>query len=191
MLKLVYDLKAGFEDEYIVLKNREFDLTQVLDTMNELAAEALTYKELESDADELRNVDEESFYNDFKEDVDALLNFLDSSGCADLEYESSVLDITKTYFLHRCGREYIVPIFEPSNYRIVYDESERSETFYLNALTPKEVCDMLKINKQQLHYYVKTGQIRKEFNSEGKFKYNRTDVYVLNRKLQKKYDKYR
>jgi hypothetical protein len=191
MLKLVYDLKAGFDDEYIVLKNREFDLTQVLDTMNELAAEALTDKELESDADELRNVDEESFYNDFKEDVDALLNFLDSSGWADLEYESSVLDITKTYFLHRCDREYIVPIFEPSNYRLVYDESERSETFYLNALTPKEVCDMLKINKQQLHYYVKTGQIRKEFNSEGKFKYNRTDVYVLNRKLQKKYDKYR
>ena len=191
MLKLVYDLKAGFDDEYVVLKNREFDLTQVLDTMNELAAEALTDKELESDADELRNVDEESFYNDFKEDVDALLNFLDSSGWADLEYESSVLDITKTYFLHRCGREYIVPIFEPSNYRLVYDESERSETFYLNALTPKEVCDMLKINKQQLHYYVKTGQIRKEFNSEGKFKYNRTDVYVLNRKLQKKYDKYR
>lgn len=191
MLKLVYDLKAGFDDEYVVLKNREFDLTQVLDTMNELAAEALTDKELDSDADELRNVDEESFYNDFKEDVDALLNFLDSSGWADLEYESSVLDITKTYFLHRCGREYIVPIFEPSNYRIVYDESERSETFYLNALTPKEVCDMLKINKQQLHYYVKTGQIRKEFNSEGKFKYNRTDVYVLNRKLQKKYDKYR
>jgi hypothetical protein len=191
MLKLVYDLKAGFDDEYIVLKNREFDLTQVLDTMNELAAEALTDKELDSDADDLRNVDEESFYNDFKEDVDALLNFLDSSGWADLEYESSVLDITKTYFLHRCGREYIVPIFEPSNYRIVYDESERSETFYLNALTPKEVCDMLKINKQQLHYYVKTGQIRKEYNSEGKFKYNRTDVYVLNRKLQKKYDKYR
>ena len=50
---------------------------------------------------------------------------------------------------------------------------------------------MLKINKQQLHYYVKTGQIRKEFNNEGKFKYNRVDVYVLNRKLQKKYDKYR
>lgn len=191
MLKLVYDLKAGFEDEYVVLKNREFDLTQVLDTMNELATEALTDKELESDADELRNVDEESFYEQYKDNIDDLLEYLEDSGWMDMEYESSVLDITKTYFLHRCGREYIVPIFEPSNYRIVYDESERSETFYLNALTPKEVCDMLKINKQQLHYYVKTGQIRKEYNSEGKFKYNRTDVYVLNRKLQKKYDKYR
>ena len=109
----------------------------------------------------------------------------------DMEYESSVLDITKTYFLHRCEHKYIVPIWEPSNYRIVYNKDERSETFYLNALTPKEVCDMLKINKQQLHYYVKTGQIRKEFNSNEKFKYNRVDVYVLNRKLQKKYDKYR
>ena len=189
MLKLVYDLKAGFEDEYIVLKNREFDLTQVLDFTNEAAVDDLSDDEL--NLEEVRNVDEESFYEQYKDNIDDLLAFLDESGWADLEYESSVLDITKTYFLHRCERKYIVPIWEPSNYRIVYNKDERSETFYLNALTPKEVCDMLKINKQQLHYYVKTGQIRKEYNSEGKFKYNRVDVYVLNRKLQKKYDKYR
>ena len=41
MLKLVYDLKAGFDDEYIVLKNREFDLTQVLDINNEAAVDDL------------------------------------------------------------------------------------------------------------------------------------------------------
>ena len=189
MLKLVYDLKAGFEDEYIVLKNKEFDLTQVLDFTNEAAVDSLPDDEL--NLEEVRDVDEESFYEQYKDNIDGLLEYLEGSGWMDMEYESSVLDITKTYFLHRCGRECIVPMFEPSNFRIVYDESERSDTFYLNALTPKEVCDMLKINKQQLHYYVKTGQIRKEFNSNGKFKYNRVDVYVLNRKLQKKYDKYR
>ena len=189
MLKLVYDLKAGFDDEYIVIKNQEFDLTQVLDTNNKLAVEELSDDEL--NLEDVRNVDEESFYEQYKDNIDALLDFLDDTGWADLEYESSVLDITKTYFLHRCEHKYIVPIWEPSNYRIVYNKDERSETFYLNALTPKEVCDMLKINKQQLHYYVKTRQIRKEFNSNGKFKYNRVDVYVLNRKLQKKYDKYR
>ncbi|MCI6704019.1 MAG: helix-turn-helix domain-containing protein [Erysipelotrichaceae bacterium] len=189
MLKLVYDLKAGFEDEYIVLKNKEFDLTQVLDFTNEAAVDSLPDDEL--NLEEVRNVDEESFYEQYKDNIDDLLEYLEGSGWMDMEYESSVLDITKTYFLHRCGRECIVPMFEPSNFRIVYDESERSDTFYLNALTPKEVCDMLKINKQQLHYYVKTGQIRKEYNSEGKFKYNRVDVYVLNRKLQKKYDKHR
>lgn len=189
MLKLVYDLKAGFDDEYIVLKNREFDLTQVLDFNNEAAVDDLSDDEL--NLEKVRDIDEESFYEQYKDNIDALLAFLDDTGWADLEYESSVLDITKTYFLHRCEHKYIVPIWEPSNYRIVYNKDERSETFYLNALTPKEVCNMLKINKQQLHYYVKTGQIRKEFNNEGKFKYNRVDVYVLNRKLQKKYDKYR
>ena len=56
MLKLVYDLKAGFEDEYIVLKNREFDLTQVLDINNETAVEDLPDGEL--NLEEVRNVDE-------------------------------------------------------------------------------------------------------------------------------------
>ena len=189
MLKLVYDLKAGFDDEYIVLKNREFDLTQVLNVINEATADDLPDDNL--NLEEIRNVDEESFYEQYKDNIDDLLKYLEDLGWMDMEYESSVLDITKTYFLHRCEHKYIVPIWEPSNYRIVYNKDEQSETFYLNALTPKEVRDMLKINKQQLHYYVKTGQIRKEFNSNGKFKYNRVDVYVLNRKLQKKYDKYR
>ena len=63
MLKLVYDLKAGFDDEYIVIKNQEFDLTQVLDTNNELAVEELPDDEL--NLEEVRNVDEESFYEQY------------------------------------------------------------------------------------------------------------------------------
>ena len=65
MLKLVYDLKAGFDDEYIVIKNQEFDLTQVLDTNNKLAVEELSDDEL--NLEDVRNVDEESFYKQYKD----------------------------------------------------------------------------------------------------------------------------
>ena len=129
MLKLVYDLKAGFEDEYIVLKNREFDLTQVLDFNNEAAVDDLSDDEL--NLEKVRDVDEESFYEQYKDNIDALLDFLDDTGWADLEYESSILDITKTYFLHRCERKYIVPIWEPSNYRIVYNKMNDQKLFIL------------------------------------------------------------
>jgi DNA-binding transcriptional MerR regulator len=59
-------------------------------------------------------------------------------------------------------------------------------------MSAKEVCDALKLTRQQLHYYVKTEQIRKEYNPENpaQFKYNRTDVYALQKKLEKKYDRY-
>ena len=75
MLKLVYDLKAGFEDEYIVLKNREFDLTQVLDSTNEAVVDDLSDDEL--NLEKVRDVDEESFYEQYKDNIDALLDFLD------------------------------------------------------------------------------------------------------------------
>ena len=97
MLKLIYDLKAGFEDEYIVLKNREFDLTQVLDSANEAVVDDLSDDEL--NLEKVRDVDEESFYEQYKDNIDALLDFLDDTGWADLEYESSVLDIVSVIFL--------------------------------------------------------------------------------------------
>ena len=75
MLKLIYDLKAGFEDEYIVLKNREFDLTQVLDSTNEAVVDDLSDDEL--NLEKVRDVDEESFYEQYKDNIDALLDFLD------------------------------------------------------------------------------------------------------------------
>jgi DNA-binding transcriptional MerR regulator len=57
----------------------------------------------------------------------------------------------------------------------------------------KEVCDLLKLTRQQLHYYVKTGTIRKEYNPENnkQFRYNRLDVQVLQKKLEKKYDRFK
>ena len=58
---------------------------------------------------------------------------------------------------------------------------------YADAYTANEVFSKLKLTRQQLHYYVSTGKIKKVFNKKGQFRYNRTDVDKLNIKLKDKY----
>lgn len=198
MLKLVYDLKAGFEDYYLTIKNEEYDLSQVLE-MEKLGT--LEYLEdIEEDEgvnlDELRDDADANFYKRYVDDIPGLLKYLEDSGTMEFLEEDSVLTISKLFFSHMLGGMPIqntIPVWEPTNFRLVLDTDERTAFHYLNAMPAKEVCDRLKLTKQQLHYYVKTGQIRKELNPENtkQFKYNRTDVEILQKKLEKKYDKYR
>jgi hypothetical protein len=194
---LVYNIKAGFEDCYLTIKNEEYDLSQVLE-MEKLGT--LEYLEdLEEDEevnlDELRDDADADFYKRYVDDIPGLLRYLEDSGTMEFLEEDSVLTISKLFFSHMLGGnpiKHFVPVWEPSNWRLEIDD-ERSSIHYLNALAAKQVCDRLILTKQQLHYYVKTGQIRKELNPENpkQFKYNRTDVEILQKKLEKKYDKYR
>lgn len=186
MIKLIYDLKAGFDDCYLTLKKQEYDLEDAL--------EVFVPSEEYEGVPEIKFIPEEEFYNEYKDDIEALLDYLESTGQLDILYEDSVLSISKLYFSHKLGGiplKHFVPIWEPSNWRLVYEPEVRSSSYYNNAMSAKEVCGMLKLSRQQLHYYVKTGQIRKEYNPANKkqFKYSRLDVQVLQKKLEKKYDR--
>lgn len=200
MLKLIYDLKAGFDDCYLTIKNEEYELSDelVMDNLGVLD----NLEEIETNIDEainldsLKEPDEAAFYKQYKDDTEALLDQLESCGRLDALYEESVLRISKLYFSHMLGGtpiKYFIPVWEPSNWRLEYDPDTRASVHYLNALTAKEVCNTLKLTRQQLYYYVKTGQIRKEYNPENdnQFKYNSIDVYILQKKLDKKYHKYK
>jgi hypothetical protein len=199
MLKLVYDLKAGFDDCYLTIKNEEYDLSQMLESEKLGVLEYL--EEIETaegpiDLDKLREDTEGAFYKQYYNNIPELLEVLNENGELDMLREDSVLSISKLYFMHLLGGkklEYVIPVWEPSNWRLDLDLTTRTSFHYLNALPAREVCDLLKLTKQQIHYYVKTGQIRKEPNPENpkQFKYNRTDVYVLQKKLEKKYDRYK
>lgn len=185
MLKLVYDLKAGFEDKYLILKNQEYDLTWLLESVEE---------SVQDPEPKLIIEDEASVYAQYKDNVNAILAVLED--CYELAqlYEASVTEISKLYFSHMLGGiplKYVVPIWEPSNWRLVYEPGKRSSYYYLKALSAKETMEQLKINRQQLHYYVKTGRVRKEYNPENpkQFKYNELDVYVLQKKLELKYNR--
>ena len=187
MLKLLYDLKCGFENKYLTLKDEEYDLAWLLKSTIE-----------STDTDEVVSVvvGEQDFYEQYKDDIESLLEVLEESYELSNLYEASVLEVSKLYFSHLLGGlplKHVAPIWEPSNWRLIYEPEKRSAQFYLNALPAAEVMKLLKLTKQQLHYYVKVGQLRKEFNPENpkQFKYNRTDVFVLQKKLDKKYDRYK
>ncbi len=187
MLKLVYDLKCGFENKYLILKDEEYDLSWLLEHAVE-----------DTDTEEtvLETEDEAAFYEEYKNNMEVLLEVLEESYELSNLYEASVLEVSKLYFSHLLGGlplKHVVPIWEPSNWRLVYEPEKRSAHFYFNALTAGEVMKKLKLTRQQLHYYVKAGQLRKEFNPDNpkQFKYNELDVYVLQKKLEKKYDRYK
>lgn len=187
MLKLVYDLKAGFEDCFITLKNQEYDFAWMQESYCESAREEEPC---------LKVVNEAEFYERYKNKEEVLLRMLEE--CYELSnlYEVSVLEISKLYFSHMLGGfpiKNVVPIWEPYNWRFIYEPGKRSKLFYDTAYTAAEVMKRLNITRQQLYYYVRTGQIRKEFSDVDpkKFKYNSTDVEVLEIKLNKKYEKFR
>jgi hypothetical protein len=196
MLKLVYDLKAGFDDCYLISKNNICDLTQMLEVEKYGEAEYLEdIEELEHrtvDLDALREDSEDSFYQRYQNDTAGLLKYLEDSGLLNCLHDDSMTYIAGCFFAHMLKWDEDVPVWEPSNWRLEYDPTQRSRFFYTDAMSAKEVCDLLKLTRQQLHYYVKVGQIKKEYNPENpkQFKYNRTDVYVLQKKLEKKYDRY-
>lgn len=185
MIKLVYDLKAGFEDCYITIKNESYDFSHWLESFGE------------DDYEIERSIDDEAdLYKWYKDYPITLVDMLKESHEFEDLYEQSITNVSKIYFTHRLGgipTKQVVPIWEPSNWRLEYDPAVRSPEFYRSALPAKEVCSMLNLTRQQLHYYVKTGQIRKEYNPENnkQFKYNVIDVYMVQRKLEKKYDRYK
>lgn len=198
MIKLVYDLKAGFEDCYLTIKNEEYDLSDMLETQKSATLECADELEADGCPVDLDNLgpSEEEFYEEYCNNVEGLVEELEESGYMDMLYEESVLDISKVFFSHMLGGtpiKNIIPVWEPSNFRLVFEPEIRSDWHYLNALSAADVCDLLNLTRQQLHYYVKTGAIKKEFNPENskQFKYNQTDVYALQKKLEKKYNRYK
>jgi hypothetical protein len=186
MLKLVYDLKAGFDDCYITPLNQEYDFAWMQES----------YCEGTSNPEPQRNiVNEAEFYEQYKDNTEGLLYMLEDCYELDNLRTASTREISRLYFSHRLGglrSKEVVPIWEPYNWRFVYEPGVRSNLFYETAHTATEVMKLLNITRQQLHYYVKTGQIRKEFSKAEpkKFRYNDTDVQVLAIKLGKKYKRF-
>jgi hypothetical protein len=75
---------------------------------------------------------------------------------------------------------------------VKWEEKETLITPYVLALTASELFDLLKLTRQQLHYYVKIGTIRKVYNPENpkQFRYDKADAEALYVKLKAKYIKH-
>ena len=114
MLTLTYNLKCGFKEAYVVLKNQEYEISHVIDVINympeELAEEVIH-----------EPMTEEAFYEEYHNDIDALLDLLESTGLAAMWYECTILDVAHTYFENILKEEKVAPgIWEPSRIKLKY-----------------------------------------------------------------------
>lgn len=117
MLKLTYNLKCGFKEAYVVLKNQEFDLSDLIDLLNHVPEELAD--EYPEDSREV--ITEESFYYEYRDNIDALLDLMESTGFYDIWYEGTVLGVSHKYFDDiRRERKLAPGIWVPSKLKLVY-----------------------------------------------------------------------
>jgi hypothetical protein len=183
MLKLLYDLKVGYSNCYLTVLDEELDVSAYFwMKCNSAKEEGLEIEELS----------DEELYEIYKFDLSKLIQELEDTGYLETEYEASVLHYTKNFFTSVTEPGTCCGIWEPSNWRLVYDPDTDSSIKFINAFTSNEVCEKLKISHQQLYYYTKIGTIKKVFNPDNHhdFRYDRSDVLFLFNKLAEKYKKY-
>ena len=101
MLKLIYDVKCGFEEVYVVEKDVEEDLTYWINTTNESMLEAAEDIQKEDPEYKTEPYTEEELYEQYKDNPKELIEEV-FSGMCDCIAESTVLEIAKTYFKHIC-----------------------------------------------------------------------------------------
>lgn len=184
MLKLSYDLKVGFDDCYLTIKNQEFDLGYVVEKNKEANRKSgvdttkphFSFPDTEEDLFE--SLWGQSVYP--WDDLDSYIKEQWWYGYMKAE--------SKAYFVHTylhpicCSKD--TPgsptIWEPYNFQLDYDPNKTSKTVYDAAFSSSDACKLLGVSRQQLHYYVKTGKIKREFCEGAKScRYNKDDVYKL------------
>ena len=147
MLKLVYDVKCGFKELFITEKDCEIDLAVII----EANKDALENDVPDDEAEEwkLANpITEEDFYELFKDDIDGLMHYLEESGQLECEETFALEYYGKAFFAAVCKEEGcgLPGYFEMENCRLVYEPNVKSEFYFYNAMTAKEVFDFLKQN---------------------------------------------
>ena len=117
MLKLTYNLKCGFKEAYVVLKNQEYDISDIIDFLNHVPEELA--EEYPEDSREI--ITEEAFYTEYKDNIDALLELLENTGYYDLWWESTLLEVAHKYFDDIRRELEIVPgIWKPTRVKLIY-----------------------------------------------------------------------
>jgi hypothetical protein len=167
------DVHGQSEHFYLLKSANQLELIdkcsdEIYEIKNQIHDVFTNYKNVLVELDKL-GPSEEEFYKEYCNNVEGLLDELEERGELDMLHEDSVLNVSKVFFSHLLGGTPIkntVPVWEPSNFRLVWEPWTRSSCYYLNAMSASDVCMLLNLTRQQLHYYVTTGAIKKEYNPE-------------------------
>ena len=189
MLKLLYDVKCGFEELYVVKKNQEIDLTGWIDCWNEMLEEFPPIpEEREAGYDNLDSISEEAIYNKYKDTPIKLLDDEVFSSVSEIISEEITMECINTYFRHICKvnlKNPICPeILELSSARLVLGDNDAvthrlTYPIKSKSLKAKEVMELLGISRQTLSNYVKQGLVKVDSTINGKYKYNKASVLAL------------
>jgi hypothetical protein len=189
MLKLIYDVKCGFDELYVVKKNQEIDLTGFVDCWNETLKDfPPLQEEYEAGYDNLDPTTVEEVYNQYKDRPLQLLDDERFTCVGEIISEEITMECINTYFRHICKVNLKNPIcpelLELSNVRLVLtgDKPLVANPVYptkTKSLKAKEVMELLKISRQTLSNYVKQGLIKVDSTINGKYRYNKDSVLAL------------
>ena len=122
MLKLVYDIKCGFEDLYVVAKHQTTDISYLAEDDNSF--ESVDFNEL-TFIPSANDQPEVALYEKYKDNVNALIE--------DYELDEALRNTEANYYAHKffsdiCfaegGEHYLPDIFEMSNFNIIYIPSD-------------------------------------------------------------------
>ena len=177
MIKLLYDFKCTFKDKSIVFKDKEYDITWVLESLIEDPSESSLV---------LNSIEEELFYDSYKDYPGSLVDLLEDCYELYVIQEKLLSETMALYPQYAQGTE-SAPTCEFTNWRLIYDPLRRSIDLYHNACTAEDVMERLDINKRQLKHYIKTCQIREVLHpdDDNLVRYNPLDVELLQFKLGK------
>jgi hypothetical protein len=189
MLKLIYDVKCGFEELYVVKKNQEIDITSWIDTWNETLEDfPPTEEERAAGYDNLDPTTVEEVYNQYKDRPLQLLDDERFTSVGEIISEIITMECVHTYFKHICMVNLKNPIcpelLELSNVKLVLtDETiaavNPTPVIKTKSLKAKEVMELLNISRQTLSNYVKQGLIKVDSTINGKYRYNKDSVLSL------------
>lgn len=190
MLKLIYDVKCGFEELYVVKKNQELDITGWIDCWNETLEDFPPKpEEREAGYDNLDPTTAEEVYNQYKDTPLKLLDDERFTSVGEIISEEITMECINTYFRHICKVNLKNPIcpgfLELSSVSLALvdeDATTVAKVVYpikTKSLKAKEVMELLGISRQTLSNYVKQGLVKVDSTINGKYKYNKESVLAL------------
>lgn len=192
MLKLIYDVKCGFDELYVVKKNQEIDITSWIDNWNETLEDfPPTEEERVAGYDNLDPTTVEEVYEQYKEAPLKLLDDERFTSVGEIISEVITMECVHTYFKHICMVNLKNPIcpelLELSNVKLVLTDAAAPvinpvSVIKTKSLKAKEVMELLCISRQTLSNYVKQGLIKVDSTINGKYRYNKDSVLALMKK---------
>ncbi len=175
MLQLKYDVKCGWNQLYIIEKDCEMDITDLVIPDDDIV------EQIKADEPEYIKPTEQEIYDSLKglsnkQLIDTLINAFGIDYYILYDRETYV----HTYFAEIFKQEGIYPgIFEINNAELLLIDNDKRKEEQNISLRASEVMSILNITRPTLTAYVKRGLIKIDKIINKQYRYNLKSVHAL------------